>query len=87
VAEASGRLTCNGSRLLKRISLKIGASAAPKKAVLTCLAKGSCLKRAYSQTPATMPQTLSRFLPKSAKPSTRNRAATAAPPMAAPQRQ
>ena len=46
VATASGRLTCSGKAELNRISVKIGDSAAPKKATLMCLANGSRLNRA-----------------------------------------
>jgi hypothetical protein len=84
VATASGRLTGSDRAELKRISEKIGDSATPKKAVLMWVAKASPRKRAYSQTPSTMLQTFSRFLPNSAKPSTRNRQATDAPVILAP---
>ena len=77
----------SGSAVLKKISVKIGASAAPKKATLMCCANGSFLKRAYRYTPSTMNQTLNRLLPNSAKPSTRNRQAIDAPPILAPERQ
>ena len=65
--------------MLNRISEKIGASARPKNAVLMFVANVSPLNQEYSRTPITMHQTFSRFLPNSAKPSTRNRHATAAP--------
>ena len=86
VTTASGRLTCQRSAELNRISVKIGASAAPKKAVLMCWAKGSPLRRANSHTPSTMNQTLIRLLPNRPKPSTSIRQATDAPPMTAPDR-
>ena len=86
VTMASGTLSAVGSVPLNRISEKIGASATPKKAVLMCVAKASPRKRAYSATPITIGQMLSRFLPKSAKPNTRKRQATAAPVIFAPVR-
>ena len=46
VTAASGRLVCSGSAQLNRISVKIGASAAPKKATLMHLENGSPLYRA-----------------------------------------
>ncbi len=46
VTTARGALKCRGSAVLKKISLKIGASAAPKKATLMCFEKGSRLNRA-----------------------------------------
>ena len=41
VARLKGRVAASGSKLLNRISEKIGAKAAPKKAVLIWAAKGS----------------------------------------------
>ena len=70
--------------VLNRISEKMGASATPKNAVLMFVANASPLKREYSTTPMTMDQTLRRFFPNSAKPSTRKRHATAAPVIFAP---
>ncbi len=43
VVTASGTLSVNGIAVLNRISVKTGASAAPKNAVLTCDANGSRL--------------------------------------------
>ncbi len=79
VTTANGRLMLYGSVVLKRISLTIGDNATPKKAVLMWVENGCPRQRAYSATPAMMNQTLSRFLPNSPKPSTRNSAAMAAP--------
>ena len=79
-------LDISGSEVLNRISVNTGASAAPKNAVLMCAENGSPRIRAYSATPATIDQTLRRFLPKRPKPSTSHRHATAEPVILVPAR-